>query len=63
VFKRAYQKLASKFYGLYPVEEKIGNIAYKLKLPLDSRIHPDFHMSLQKKKVGVKLLLLIVTYL
>ena len=22
VFKRAYQKLASKLYGLYPVEEK-----------------------------------------
>jgi len=52
VFKRAYQKLASKFYGPYPIEEKIRNVAYKLKLPFDSCVHPVFCVSLLKKKLG-----------
>jgi hypothetical protein len=57
VFKRAYQKLASRFYGPYPVEMFFGNIVYKLELPHNSRIHlqcvslkkirnPVFHVSL-----------------
>lgn len=51
---RRYLKLSHKYYGPYQILENVGKVAYKLTLPTSTQVHPVFHISLLKKKIGSK---------
>ncbi|XP_070013614.1 uncharacterized protein [Nicotiana sylvestris] len=45
-------KLRSKYYGPYKILARIDSFAYKLDLSPEFKVHPMFHVSLLKKKIG-----------
>uniref|UniRef100_A0A2N9HT66 RNA-directed DNA polymerase n=1 Tax=Fagus sylvatica TaxID=28930 RepID=A0A2N9HT66_FAGSY len=55
VAMRRNAKLSPWFYGPFRILQRIGQVAYKLELPSDTRIHPVFHVSLLKEKLGSKI--------
>ena len=46
------KKLSSRFCGSFEIVNIIGPMAYELKLPIDSKIHNVFHVSLLRKYVS-----------
>jgi len=47
-------KLAPKFYGPYTALKRVGQVAYQLALPSQSKLHPIFHVSCLKKVIGTR---------
>lgn len=45
-------KLSPRYYGPFTILKRVGDMAYKLQLPETSGIHPVFHVSKLKKKLG-----------
>lgn len=39
------EKLKPRFYGPYRVLRRVGEVAYEIELPPESRIHNVFHVS------------------
>ncbi|XP_031247972.1 uncharacterized protein LOC116105702 [Pistacia vera] len=51
--KKLNEKFSPRFYCPFSMLEKVGQVAYKLKILPKARIHPVFHMSQLKRNLHI----------
>ena len=49
---KGFNELSPHYFGPFQIEQKLGSVAYKLSLPEGCLIHPVFHVSCLKGKLG-----------
>lgn len=47
-----HHKLGRRYFGRFKVLQRIGEVAYKLDLPEEARIHLVFHISMLRPCIG-----------
>ena len=52
IHQERFSKLSKRFYGLFKVLRKIGEVAYEIESPQGAKIHNVFHISVMKKVIG-----------
>ena len=50
--KSGSEKLKPRYYGPFRILRRVGEVAYELELPAESRVHNVFHVSRLKKALG-----------
>jgi len=50
--KSGVEKLKPRFYGMFRIVRRVGEVAYELELPADSKVHNVFPGSRLKKALG-----------
>ena len=46
-----HKKFRAKYVGPFPINARVGDLAYRLELPKTMRMHPVFHVSRLKAYV------------